>query len=204
MRMTAKLLGEAGHEFALLGLSLSYRAELGKMPERAEKNAPLDGGHNKFLESIYLWIDVNAPRYWWQEADTYRLTTKQSESSMHTIMKRTLTQEDFNEDIDQYILDKINDKIAEAHILQTASKQTGADTDKLKKEMDTAFRWVKRHLPEAFLQRRVWTINYKNLRNIHQQRHNHKLPEWRVFLNPIMSAIEHPTYITVGVPNVVE
>ena len=174
MRMTTKLLGEAGHDFALLGLSLSYRAELGKMPERAEKNAPMDGGHNKFLESIYMWIDVNAPRYWWQEADTYRLTTKQSESSMHTIMKRELTQEDFNEDIDQAVLAKLNEWIRAKD-----------------------FRQVKRHLPEAFLQRRIWTINYKNLRNIYQQRCNHKLPEWRVFLDPVLAAIQHPTYIIV-------
>ena len=57
------------------------------MKEISEKLHDKDEGHNKFLESIIIWAEVTAPRYWWQEADTYRLSTKQSESTMHTLIE---------------------------------------------------------------------------------------------------------------------
>jgi len=83
LNMHTRVIKEAGYEEALLGLSLSFNADLERMPKRAEKLAPLDKGHNKCLESIAVWLDVRAPRYWWQEYDTYRVgVTKQSESTM--------------------------------------------------------------------------------------------------------------------------
>ena len=52
----------------------------------------------------------------------------------------------------------------------------------------------KRHLPESFLQRRIWNMNYKTLRNILWQRKGHKLPEWGVFFTEVLSNIEHKEY----------
>ena len=83
--MNVTVLNEAGYQEALLGLSLSYEQSLDKMPAVAERLAQRDNGHNKFLESIVVWLDVIAPRYWWQEFDTYRIgVSKQSSSTMHT------------------------------------------------------------------------------------------------------------------------
>lgn len=41
--------------------------------------------HAKVLRGINVYATINAPRYWWQEADTYRVGTERlsSESSMH-------------------------------------------------------------------------------------------------------------------------
>lgn len=41
--------------------------------------------HAKVLRGINVYALINAPRYWWQEADTYRIGTERlgSESSMH-------------------------------------------------------------------------------------------------------------------------
>lgn len=90
--MKIDVLFEAGYEQALYGLSLSFKDRsisrktwwtadrFSSMRKLASKLYKMDGGHNKFLESIVVWLDVEASRAWWQEFDTYRIgTTKQSE-----------------------------------------------------------------------------------------------------------------------------
>lgn len=41
--------------------------------------------HAKVLRGVMAWCEINAPRYWWQEMDTYRLGAERlsSESTMH-------------------------------------------------------------------------------------------------------------------------
>ena len=173
--MKIKILKEAGYDEALLGLSLSY----GTSPERAEKIvltlASKDGGHNKFLESIIMWVDVTAPRYWWSEADTYRLSSKQSSSTMHTIGRRYLEQSDFAMPIDDTYLMKINELVAQYGSTKTIEPLVQ----------------LKNMLPEGFLQRRVWCMSYKTMRNIIHQRHDHRLPQWREFCHFIGENAEH-------------
>ena len=72
-KMIVNKLNESGYAEAILGLSLSYGTDVHRMRVRAESLAHMDKGHNKFLESIYTWWDITAPRYWWQEFDTYRV-----------------------------------------------------------------------------------------------------------------------------------
>lgn len=171
--MKVKVLGEAGYEFALLGLSLSRHTPIEEMPDVANKLADKDGGHNKFLESICVWIDVTAPRYWWQQFDTYRIgITKQSESTMYTIVKRPLTQDDFEGYLPQFTLDRMNELI---------------------KNKD--WQQAKRELPESFLQRRIVRTCYKELRHMRQQRKAHKLPEWHLFLDVLDEQLAIPEFL---------
>lgn len=108
--MRVKIIGEHGYEIALLGLGLSHGLTskmtfsslmtdndlLNKLKVIALKLRNKNNGKNKFLESIAVWIDIQAPRYFFQQFDTYRVgMTKQSESIMHTILKRELTPDDF-------------------------------------------------------------------------------------------------------------
>ena len=164
IKMKIAILKEAGHEEAMLGLSLSYNADPGRMPARADKLSKLNPyeGHSKFLEAIAVWLDVTAPRYGWSQMDTYRCgVSKQSESTMHTLMRRKLTSEDFEGGLHHYsdrVLGMLN-----AHI------DVGD------------FDVVKRFLPESFLQRRIVTTNYKTILHIIRQRHDHKLSEWQDF-----------------------
>ena len=41
--------------------------------------------HAKVLRGVMVWCKINAPRYWWQEMDTYRVGAERlsSESTMH-------------------------------------------------------------------------------------------------------------------------
>jgi len=49
--------------------------------------------HGKALRGIIVWADITAPRYWWQEMDTYRMGTEglSSESTMHSPGMRKLS-----------------------------------------------------------------------------------------------------------------
>lgn len=169
--MKIKILKESGFEEAMLGLSLSYNVE--KTQDEVEtiavKLCNKDGGHNKFLETMIVWLDINAPRYWWQQYDTYRVgTTKQSGSTMHTITKKPLTQKDFETEIPIVFLDILNAAI------------NNKDFDKLKNI-----------LPEGFLQRRIVCTNYKTIRNMIIQRKTHKLKEWSYFCDIIKDGLKY-------------
>lgn len=51
--------------------------------------------HAKVLRGLNVWAEINAPRYYWQEMDTYRIGTERlsSESSMHIQGKDLNTEE---------------------------------------------------------------------------------------------------------------
>jgi hypothetical protein len=165
-----KIIEEAGYNSAMLGISFNKDQPPEKMPDVANKLAPLDFGHNKFLEQIMIWMVVNAPRYWWQEADTFRLSSKSSQSTMHTILKNKLECVNFEcEDIEGVNMDYLNSLLAQKELVM-----------------------LKRKLPEGFMQKRMWMMSYKTLRNIIIQRRFHRLPHWKIALTSILSQIQHP------------
>ena len=169
MGIIVNKLEEAGYQSALFGLSLNKNQPLENMPDVAKKLCNKSGGHNKFLESIIIWLDVTAPRYWWQDADTYRLSTKQSQSTNHTILKRPLCKEDFEDcAISDSYLNELNAYVDSKNFLT-----------------------LKKKLPEGFLQRREWCMSYKTFLNIVQQRKNHMLPQWRSFIDQVIEQMDH-------------
>lgn len=198
--MKVEILREQGYNEALFGTGLSFGLTSGyphirqfeenwidkeaedvyaRMERVGKKLAPLDGGHNKFLEMITVWLDIDAPRYWWSEFDTYRCgMTKLSESTIHTITKNFLTQEDFEGEIPDAWISYINDVI---------------DTGDMRR--------VKQLLPEAFLQRRIVCTNYKTLKNIYHQRKNHRLPEWHYFCKVLKNDLRNFEFIDTATSN---
>ena len=180
--MKIKLLGCYGLDEALYGLGKSYgvtsnmsferfKAEddvWEQMYTRAKKQAPLGGGHNKFLEHIITYWDIQATRKIWSHLDTYRVgVSKQSESTMHTIRKRLLTPEDFASKVTQSAIDNVNNLITNK-----------ADVEE-----------IKDNLPEGFLQSREVLMSLNKLIDIYLQRKNHKLPEWQDFCNDTYQAL---------------
>lgn len=171
--MKVTILQEEGYEWALLGLSLSYNQPPDKMHKVARRLCSKNGGHNKFLESVVVWLDVTGPRFWWCQLDTYRIgVTKQSESTMHTLTKRPLTKYDFSRNLPAQTLNRLNGLIN-----------------------DGAFDQLKGELPEGFLQRRIICTNYKALRHIIGQRKDHRLSEWREFIDQLVSQLDHPEFV---------
>lgn len=164
--MEVDVLEVAGVLPALLGLGLSYgkvnHIEVaGSMLPVAQKLCGKGGGHDKFLESIMLWLDVKAPRYWWAEADTYRISSKQSESTMHTL-KKGVKADNFEVYIGGELLWDLNKLLI------------NGDHNE-----------AKAMLPEGFLQRRIWCLSLKTFVDIRRQRINHKLPHWKMFIKSV-------------------
>lgn len=193
--MKVRIVKECGYEEALYGLSLSFKDrgipfESWWTTERKEKlhrlvklQSKRDGGHNKFLEAINMWIELEAPRGFWQEYDTYRVgITKQSDSTMHTIQNRPLILDDFEPGTDQRMIDIFNEILKEeTNNFSEKGQLTGSSLERVK--------W---NLPEGFLQNRLVCLNYKTLRNIFMQRQKHRLNQWHIFMNEIRDQCQFP------------
>ena len=133
--------------------------------------------HCKHLRQIVVWVDINAPLYWWKEMDTYRMgVEKNSCSTMHKLTSRPLDDSDFeidcvNEDYTHYVLDCLN---------------TSMEAWKYEKDIDVKneiWRSIIQGLPESYLQKRTVMMSYAALRNIVRQREGHKLKEWAMFID---------------------
>ena len=180
--MKVDVLKVDGIEEALLGMGLSYGLTSNKniicmedqklaarLTKICAKCAQRGNGEDKFLRMIQIWADVTAPRFWWAEFDTYKVgTVALSESTMHTLGKRPLAQEDFEGGLPFVLLALLN-----------ARTCTPGYTIEAKKEL----------LPESFLQRRIVNFNYAVFANMIRQRRNHRLPQWHYFLNNVYYAL---------------
>ena len=127
--------------------------------------------HRKFLRMIHVQADVIAPRYWWQEFDTYKVgTVANSSSTMHLIGKRELTIDDFTANIySRFDLEHTIIPIINKHIRNY--KEGIIDKP-------TALHSIKQILPESFLQLRTVDFNYETAMTMYRQRKNHRLQEW--------------------------
>ncbi|RLD63101.1 MAG: hypothetical protein DRI84_10095 [Bacteroidetes bacterium] len=184
--METEIIQEVGYNEAIQGIGYSFGVnDKERLKLIAEKLSSRDGGHNKFLESMVVWVDINAPRYFWSEFDTYRVgTTKQSQSTIHTITHRTLKQDDFEHEVYAHTLISLNKSIVEYQHAE------------LKEKKYKLFMEIKNNLPEGFLQRRMVCTNYKVLKNIILQRKNHKLKEWGVFISALLDQLQFPHFVT--------
>jgi hypothetical protein len=190
--MKVRVLSEHGYEEAVRGLSMSFHIPgddivriLGETKLRSLCARGEYTGEAKFLESIAVWVEITAPRFWWAEFDTYRVgITKQSESTMHTILKRKLTQEDFEYNINQQHIDYLNGLISD--------ELTGVYPVNLEEEKFKRLLLLKNNIPEGFLQTRIVMLSYKSIRHIINQRMNHKLPQWKTFCNTMLTQLKYP------------
>ena len=133
--------------------------------------------HCKHLRMVQVWVKIKSGLDWWKQFDTYRAgVEKVSTSTMHTLMKRPLTEDDFehdcmNDDYLHYVLDSIN----------TSMEAWRYEKDEeFKKQI---WRSIIQALPESYLQERTVMISYAALRNIVRQREGHKLNEWKQFID---------------------
>ena len=155
--------------------------------ELAKKLIKAGSEHRKFLRMIHVQADVTAPRFWWQEARTYKYFMRldpnglemNSSSTMHLITKRELTVDDFSfdktigKDTIDFIIESINCRIE-------ACNKKGSDGFYIYShdERERFFKEIKQILPESFMQKATVDTNYEALLGIYHQRHAHRLSEW--------------------------
>lgn len=132
--------------------------------------------HSKHLRLIKVWMDIDAPRYWWQEFDTYKHVEKVSCSTMHKLFERSLILRDFENGLENG--ECLVDIVVDLNRIRKEYLRT-KDKDLLIK--------AKTILPESFLQKRTVVTNYQQLLNMYKQRKHHKLPQWQMFCREIES-----------------
>lgn len=136
--------------------------------------------HRKFMRMIVVYVDVTAPRYWWAEADTYKVgTVANSCSTMHKIHTKELTPDDFSHEFffgeEELVLERI---LYQLNYCREKFNATG----------NKNWWWkIIQLLPQSYNQRRTLMLNYEVLANIYHARRNHKLTEWREFCRWIES-----------------
>lgn len=130
--------------------------------------------HRKFMRMIIVQVDINAPRYWWTEFDTYKVgTVANSCSTMHKIHSKEFTMEDFS-----YEHLNVRGVVAMYEIIEVLNNYR----EKFLKTNDKDYWWnMIQLLPQSYNQLRTVTLNYEVLCNMYNARKNHKLDEWREF-----------------------
>lgn len=158
--------------------------------------------HAKFMRQIQVWVDITAPIYWWSEFDTYKVgVSRNSCSTMHTLIKQVQSF-DNNEEFQAWyksrtavpgsvpvatpkcvleLFELPNTVYNSAEDVQTYLGQTFIFMYELAQTANkqALIRELKQVLPSSWLQKATINMSYQAIRNMIQQRKNHRLPEWR-------------------------
>ncbi len=147
----------------------------------AKRLAHAGTDHRKFLRQIFVSVDITAPLYWWKEFDTYKVgTVANSTSTMHKIHTKPFERDDFSHDrLDEGGLAALDAVIA---YLESEREKFVADTSDRQ-----SWHNMIQMLPSSYNQMRTVTLNYENLINIYYARRTHKLAEWHVLCDWILS-----------------
>lgn len=123
------------------------------------------GGHNQFLSGIGVSFDLTCTNKMWVEMERYRFVTfVSSQSTMHRIAKFDLSKA-YNKYVDKRVVE-----VMEALKKEYEENPTPENYLRLLYTNPAGFELTAR-----------LTTNYRCLRNIYEQRRNHRLPEWREF-----------------------
>lgn len=139
---------------------------------RANKlaNTPIGSGHNNFLKGIIVQFDLQFPEYFSPQLQRYSwIDIVSSQSKMHRIMSRSLTEGDFVKGVHPLTIELLNKWVQE---YKDESDPT------IKK---TYFQKVITNLPCGYLKWMGISTNYLQLKTIYKQRRRHKLEEWQYF-----------------------
>ena len=132
--------------------------------------------HRKFMRMIVVYMDIVAPLYWWKEFDTYKVgTVANSCSTMHTLMDRPLTLEDFSHDMLPDRSGAMESLLSTIRVINELMSEYANADDGEKKQI-----WYQiiQLLPTSFNQRRTVMMSYEAVRNMYHARKQHKLNEW--------------------------
>lgn len=145
--------------------------------------------HRKFMRMLVVWIDINAPLYWWKEADTYKVgTVANSCSTMHKIHAKEFTLDDFShENLIGIFKADLEDTILKLNIARNTYIYGGEILDdngeiiNVEPKDKRVWEQMIQLLPSSYNQKRTVFLNYEVLSNMYHARKNHKLKEWRTF-----------------------
>lgn len=143
--------------------------------------------HRKFMRMIVVYMDINAPLYWWKEFDTYKVgTVANSCSTMHKIHAKEFAVEDFS--IEHLETIARFDEDGEMHkpymVLKVVIDCLNACRNSYLQTKNKTDWWqMIQLLPSSYNQRRTVMLNYEVAATIIRQRTGHKLDEWNMFVD---------------------
>ena len=128
-----------------------------------------NAAHGQFLSGILVSFDLTFSVKAWTEMERYKFVSfVSSQSSMHRITKFDLDNS-FDSHVDERQIPVVKQLVC----------QYEEETDPEKKK--EAYLKALYSCPVGLRLTARLTTNYRCLRNIYKQRHNHRLPEWREF-----------------------
>ena len=150
--------------------------------QRLTKASKFNAAHAQFLTGIVVNFDLTFSNKAWIEAERYRfLNFVSSQSTMHCITKFGLRNQ-CNEYVDERIITIVQEYID----LYNSLTAQDEETIKFKKNL---YLKILYNLPSGFQLTARMTTNYRCLLNIYNQRHDHRLPEWREFCNQLLEEL---------------
>ena len=150
--------------------------------QRLTKASRFNAAHAQFLTGIVVNFDLTFSNKAWIEAERYRfLNFVSSQSTMHCITKFGLHKQ-CNEYVDERIITIVQEYID----LYNSLTAQDEETIEFKKNL---YLKILYNLPSGFQLTARMTTNYRCLLNIYNQRHDHRLPEWREFCNQLLEEL---------------
>jgi hypothetical protein len=143
-----------------------------------------NGAHGQFLTGIRVSFDLTCSNKMWVEAERYRfLEFVSSQSTMHRITKFDLDGS-YNDYVDKRVIEIMKEKIKEYNTICNVIANNDTSTnllDEVEALKRVKYLEILYTNPAGFELTARMTTNYRCLKNIYAQRHNHRLPEWREF-----------------------
>lgn len=151
--------------------------------------------HGKAIRYLDVYLDIEAPLYFWKEFKTYRTGRNfldeendydydddailenyietNSCSTMHKIHSKEFTVDDFShEHLDHFGM----------RLLENTINILNRNRELFLETKNKKYWWqMIQLLPNSYHQRRTVKLNYQVLRNMYKRRKNHKLDEWKEF-----------------------
>lgn len=157
--------------------------------------------HRKWMRQVFVWADINAPRDWWSEFDTHVIgVSKNSESTMHTLSRDNIGYDMVDLSWDEDVSDvTVPDSVYRAYgaVFKAMIELQGMYADATSTEEKNDIRhMIKGLLPESFLQRRCVCMSYEAIRHMYDERHNHRLPEWREIFCKWVETLPYSEFLT--------
>ena len=161
--------------------TLDFTKDWGRA-QRLTKASRFNAAHAQFLTGIVVNFDLTFSNKAWIEAERYRfLNFVSSQSTMHCITKFGLSRQ-CNEYVDERIITIVQEYID----LYNSLTAQDEETIEFKKNL---YLKILYNLPSGFQLTARMTTNYRCLLNIYNQRHDHRLPEWREFCNQLLEEL---------------
>lgn len=132
---------------------------------------PCGSAHDCYLKGIVVSMDVIAPQYWWLQFGRYHFADiVSSESKVHSLAKMEIRAV-----CNQYVRSSVFEAFEE--IVNEYNE----------KDSDVSFQELMSNAPMGLMLRARVVTNFLQLKTMFWQRQHHKLEEWKVFCDWILT-----------------